>query len=124
MNIALPQSNILLFTIASLLGGLAQEPRQLPTTRVLQGVGGGVHQDAAAARPVGARSTRPGHSTGFVAAAAMAVLAMATAWFAIRVRKSDLDALAGTAGPMAGRPGRAHEEPRMAGSRPGDRLRG
>lgn len=42
-----------------------------------------------------------GISMGFVAAAAMAVLALATAWFAIRVRKSDLDALSGTAGPMA-----------------------
>lgn len=39
---------------------------------------------------------------GFVAAAAMAVLALGTAWFVIRVRKSDLDALAGTAGLPAG----------------------
>ncbi|GHH26824.1 MFS transporter [Streptomyces lanatus] len=43
-----------------------------------------------------------GISTGFVAAAAMSVLALATAWFVIRVRKSDLEALSGTAGPMAG----------------------
>ncbi len=43
-----------------------------------------------------------GISTGFVAAASMAVIALATAWLVIRVRKSDLDALSGTAGPMAG----------------------
>ncbi|WP_043677933.1 MFS transporter [Streptomyces xylophagus] len=40
-----------------------------------------------------------GISTAFIPAAAMAVLALVTAWFVIRVRKSDLDALAGTAGP-------------------------
>ncbi|MFJ5309638.1 MFS transporter [Streptomyces sp. NPDC088350] len=40
-----------------------------------------------------------GISTAFIPAAAMAVLALATAWFVIRVRKSDLEALAGTAGP-------------------------
>ncbi|MEV6173834.1 MFS transporter [Streptomyces sp. NPDC051954] len=40
-----------------------------------------------------------GISMGFVAAAAMAVLALATAWLVIRVRKSDLEALAGTSGP-------------------------
>ncbi|WP_328355375.1 MFS transporter [Streptomyces sp. NBC_00445] len=43
-----------------------------------------------------------GISMGFVAAAAMAVLALITAWLVIRVRKSDLEALAGTSGPMAG----------------------
>ncbi|MFJ9745654.1 MFS transporter [Streptomyces chartreusis] len=43
-----------------------------------------------------------GISTGFVAAASMAVIALATAWWVIRVRKSDLEALSGTAGPMAG----------------------
>lgn len=43
-----------------------------------------------------------GISMGFVAAAAMAVLALGTAWFVIRVRKSDLEALAGTAGATAG----------------------
>jgi hypothetical protein len=32
----------------------------------------------------------------------MAVLALVTAWLVIRVRKSDLDALAGTAGPGIG----------------------
>jgi predicted MFS family arabinose efflux permease len=37
-----------------------------------------------------------GISMGFVAAAAMAVIALATAWFVIRVRKSDLEALSGT----------------------------
>ncbi|MFJ4786771.1 MFS transporter [Streptomyces sp. NPDC088794] len=42
-----------------------------------------------------------GISTAFIPAAAMAVLALATAWFVIRVRKSDLEALAGTAGPAA-----------------------
>ncbi|WP_369029326.1 MFS transporter [Streptomyces adonidis] len=46
-----------------------------------------------------------GISTAFIPAAAMAVLALATAWFVIRVRKSDLEALAGTAstaGPAGG----------------------
>ncbi|WP_210589127.1 MFS transporter [Streptomyces sp. GESEQ-35] len=43
-----------------------------------------------------------GISMGFVAAAAMAVLALATAWLVIRVRKSDLEALAGTTGPTVG----------------------
>jgi len=38
-----------------------------------------------------------GISMAFVAAAAMAVLALATAWFVIRVRKSDLEALSGAA---------------------------
>jgi EmrB/QacA subfamily drug resistance transporter len=43
-----------------------------------------------------------GISTAFVPAAAMAVLALATATLVIRVRRSDLDALAGAAGPAAG----------------------
>jgi len=43
-----------------------------------------------------------GISTAFIPAAAMAVLALATAALVIRVRKSDLEALAGTAGPAAG----------------------
>ncbi|MFM9595478.1 MFS transporter [Streptomyces scabiei] len=43
-----------------------------------------------------------GISTAFVPAVAMAVLALATAVFVIRVRKSDLEALSGTAGPAAG----------------------
>ncbi|GHH81874.1 MFS transporter [Streptomyces capitiformicae] len=43
-----------------------------------------------------------GISTAFVPAVAMAVLALVTAALVIRVRKSDLDALAGTAGPAAG----------------------
>jgi MFS family permease len=43
-----------------------------------------------------------GISTAFIPAAAMAVLALATAWLVIRVRKSDLEALAGTAGPGIG----------------------
>ncbi|MGP4009169.1 MFS transporter [Streptomyces sp. 4N124] len=43
-----------------------------------------------------------GISMGFVAAASMAVLALITAWLVIRVRKSDLEALAGTSGPIAG----------------------
>ncbi|MFJ3234525.1 MFS transporter [Streptomyces sp. NPDC086787] len=40
-----------------------------------------------------------GISTAFIPAAAMAVLALATAWLVIKVRKSDLEALSGTAGP-------------------------
>lgn len=40
-----------------------------------------------------------GISTAFIPAAAMAVLALITATVVIRVRKSDLEALAGTAGP-------------------------
>ncbi|MGW0710414.1 MFS transporter [Streptomyces sp. NPDC002643] len=43
-----------------------------------------------------------GISTAFVPAVVMAVLALATAALVIRVRKSDLDALAGTTGPSAG----------------------
>jgi EmrB/QacA subfamily drug resistance transporter len=43
-----------------------------------------------------------GISTAFIPAAAMAVLALVTAWLVIRVRKSDLEALAGTAGPGIG----------------------
>jgi EmrB/QacA subfamily drug resistance transporter len=43
-----------------------------------------------------------GISTAFVPAVAMAVLALVTAVFVIRVRKSDLEALSGTAGPAGG----------------------
>ncbi|WP_405920292.1 MFS transporter [Streptomyces longwoodensis] len=43
-----------------------------------------------------------GISTAFIPAAAMGVLGLATAWFVIRVRKSDLEALSGTAGPIVG----------------------
>ncbi|MFE0330033.1 MFS transporter [Streptomyces sp. NPDC058960] len=43
-----------------------------------------------------------GISTAFVPAAAMAILALVTASVVIRVRKSDLEALAGTAGTAAG----------------------
>ncbi|MFJ8358484.1 MFS transporter [Streptomyces sp. NPDC093984] len=43
-----------------------------------------------------------GISTAFVPAAAMAIVALVTAAVVIRVRKSDLEALAGTAGPAAG----------------------
>jgi EmrB/QacA subfamily drug resistance transporter len=43
-----------------------------------------------------------GIATAFIPAIAMAVLALATAALVIRVRKSDLDALAGTAGPAGG----------------------
>ncbi|MFD5571792.1 MFS transporter [Streptomyces cadmiisoli] len=43
-----------------------------------------------------------GISTAFIPAVAMAVLAVATAWWVIRVRKSDLESLAGTAGPVGG----------------------
>ncbi|MFC9093693.1 MFS transporter [Streptomyces sp. NPDC057072] len=43
-----------------------------------------------------------GISTAFIPAVAMAVLALVTATVVIRVRKSDLEALAGTAGPAGG----------------------
>ncbi|MEW1776531.1 MFS transporter [Streptomyces sp. NPDC086777] len=43
-----------------------------------------------------------GISTAFVPAAVMAGLGLLTAWLVIKVRKSDLDALAGTAGPGMG----------------------
>ncbi|WP_413759210.1 MFS transporter [Streptomyces sp. MMBL 11-3] len=43
-----------------------------------------------------------GISTAFIPAAAMAVLALVVAVLVIRVRKSDLEALSGTAGPAAG----------------------
>ncbi|RFU84449.1 MFS transporter [Streptomyces triticagri] len=43
-----------------------------------------------------------GIGTAFVPAVAMAVLALVTALFVIRVRKSDLEALSGVAGPSAG----------------------
>jgi len=43
-----------------------------------------------------------GISTAFVPAAAMAALAFVTAWLVIKVRKSDLDSLAGVAGPGVG----------------------
>ncbi|MEU3254392.1 MFS transporter [Streptomyces sp. NPDC006997] len=43
-----------------------------------------------------------GISTAFIPAAAMAVLALGTAWLVIRIRKSDMEALSGTTGPMMG----------------------
>ncbi|MGW7548877.1 MFS transporter [Streptomyces sp. NPDC054770] len=43
-----------------------------------------------------------GISTAFIPAAAMAGLGLLTAWLVIKVRKSDLEALAGTAGPGLG----------------------
>ncbi|MGI5438163.1 MFS transporter [Streptomyces shenzhenensis] len=43
-----------------------------------------------------------GISTAFIPAVAMAVLALATAWLVIKVRKSDLEALSGVAGPGIG----------------------
>jgi EmrB/QacA subfamily drug resistance transporter len=52
--------------------------------------------------PWGHEVLTQGISTGFVAAASMAVLALVTAWLVIRVRKSDLEALSGTAGPGIG----------------------
>ncbi|GGZ36546.1 MFS transporter [Streptomyces poonensis] len=52
--------------------------------------------------PWGNEVLSQGISTAFVAAVAMAVLALATALVVIRVRKSDLEALAGTAGPAGG----------------------
>ncbi|WP_328544176.1 MFS transporter [Streptomyces europaeiscabiei] len=52
--------------------------------------------------PWGHEVLAQGISTAFVPAVAMAVLALVTAIFVIRVRKSDLEALSGTAGPAAG----------------------
>ncbi|MFD9044403.1 MFS transporter [Streptomyces bottropensis] len=52
--------------------------------------------------PWGHEVLAQGISTAFVPAVAMAVLALLTAIFVIRVRKSDLEALSGTAGPAAG----------------------
>ena len=52
--------------------------------------------------PWGTEVLAHGISTAFVPAAAMAILALVTASVVIRVRKSDLEALAGTAGPAAG----------------------
>ncbi|MYS31433.1 MFS transporter, partial [Streptomyces sp. SID7804] len=52
--------------------------------------------------PWGHEVLAQGISTAFVPAAAMAVLALATAWLVIRVRKSDLEALSGSAGPGIG----------------------
>ncbi|MFI9345118.1 MFS transporter [Streptomyces sp. NPDC052773] len=52
--------------------------------------------------PWGHEVLAEGISTAFVPAAAMALLALVTAWLVIRVRKSDLDALSGGAGPMVG----------------------
>ncbi|MBM7090313.1 MFS transporter [Streptomyces sp. NPDC012461] len=52
--------------------------------------------------PWGHEVLSQGISSAFVPAAAMAVLALATAWFVIRVRRSDLEALSGSAGPGIG----------------------
>ena len=54
--------------------------------------------------PWGHEVLAQGISTAFIPAVAMAVLALVIAALVIRVRKSDLDALAGTAGagPAAG----------------------
>ncbi|MFB7499030.1 MFS transporter [Streptomyces sp. NPDC056161] len=52
--------------------------------------------------PWGHEVLAQGISTAFVPAAAMAVLALATAWLVIKVRKSDLEALSGAAGPGIG----------------------
>ena len=52
--------------------------------------------------PWGHEVLAEGISTAFIPAAAMAVLALVTAAVVIRVRKSDLDALSGTAGPAGG----------------------
>ncbi|MGW2571571.1 MFS transporter [Streptomyces sp. NPDC001537] len=72
-----------------LAGGSAQQKAEFAKTHQLPGSWG--HEVLAR-----------GISMGFVAAAAMAVLAFGTAWFVIRVRKSDLEALAGTAGATVG----------------------
>ncbi|MGI5194391.1 MFS transporter [Streptomyces sp. CA-288835] len=52
--------------------------------------------------PWGSEVLAQGISTAFIPAAAMAVLALAVAALVIRVRKSDLEALSGTAGPAGG----------------------
>ncbi|MDT3727303.1 MFS transporter [Streptomyces sp. DSM 41972] len=52
--------------------------------------------------PWGHEVLAQGISAAFIPAAAMAVLALAIAWLVIRVRKSDLEALSGTAGPGIG----------------------
>ncbi len=52
--------------------------------------------------PWGHEVLAQGISAAFIPAAAMAVLALAVAWLVIRVRKSDLEALSGTAGPGIG----------------------
>ncbi|MFJ5262178.1 MFS transporter [Streptomyces sp. NPDC088387] len=52
--------------------------------------------------PWGHEVLSQGISTAFIPAAAMAVLALVTAWFVIKVRKSDLEALSGSSGPMVG----------------------
>ncbi|MET7437850.1 MFS transporter [Streptomyces sp. NPDC004082] len=52
--------------------------------------------------PWGHEVLAEGISAAFIPAAAMAVLALIVATVVIKVRKSDLDALAGTAGPAAG----------------------
>lgn len=52
--------------------------------------------------PWGHQVLAEGISTAFIPAAAMALLALITTALVIRVRKSDLDALAGTAGPAGG----------------------
>ncbi|WP_406472750.1 MFS transporter [Streptomyces sp. NBC_01615] len=52
--------------------------------------------------PWGHQVLAEGISTAFIPAAAMALLALITAVLVIRVRKSDMDALAGTAGPAGG----------------------
>jgi MFS family permease len=52
--------------------------------------------------PWGHEVLAEGISAAFIPAAAMAVLALATAWLVIRVRKSDLEALSGSAGPGLG----------------------
>lgn len=72
-----------------LAGGSAEQKAEFAKTHQLPGTWG--HEVLA-----------HGISVGFIAAAAMAVLALATAWLVIRVRKSDLEALAGTAGPGIG----------------------
>ncbi|MFK0157968.1 MFS transporter [Streptomyces sp. NPDC090499] len=52
--------------------------------------------------PWGSEVLAHGISTAFVPAAVMAGIGLLTAWLVIKVRKSDLEALAGTAGPGMG----------------------
>ncbi|MEU3983134.1 MFS transporter [Streptomyces sp. NPDC026672] len=72
-----------------LAGGTAEQKAEFAKTHQLPG-------------PWGHEVLAHGISTAFVPAAAMAVLALATAWLVIKVRKSDLDALSGVAGPGIG----------------------
>ncbi|MBP2048475.1 EmrB/QacA subfamily drug resistance transporter [Streptomyces griseochromogenes] len=72
-----------------LAGGSPEQKAQFAKTHQLPG-------------PWGHEVLAHGISVAFVPAAAMAALGFVTAWLVIKVRKSDLEALAGTAGPGIG----------------------